>query len=389
MPAITTILRSTALAALLSTTTTAFAAPIPEGDRVTTELGSLTVETLTQDLEHPWAVEDMGDGGLLVTERPGRLRIFRDGELSEPVEGVPEVATTNQGGLLDVALASDFADRRIIFLSYSKPGDGGAGTAIMRARLSDDGTRLEEAEDIFRMNRFTNSGHHFGSRIVVADDGTLFFTIGERGEGERAQDPSDHAGSVLRINPDGTVPDDNPHADGSDGWQPEVWSIGHRNPQGADIDPETGTLYVVEHGAKGGDEVNIPEAGKNYGWPEISYGVHYSGAKIGQGNAAEGYEQPLHYWDPSIAPGGMVVYRGDEFPDWDGDLLVTALKFKLLVRLDVDPETGNVTGEERLLENRYGRLRDIQIASDGSLLIVTDEDEGRLLRLTRDDGEMD
>ena len=384
MPAMTTALRTTALTALLSTTSVAISAPLPDGDIIATELGSLSVETLTQDLVHPWAVEDMGDGGLLVTERPGRLRIFREGELSEPVDGVPEVATSGQGGLLDVALASDFAESRIIFLSYSKPGEGGAGTAIMRARLSDDGTRLEEAEDIFQMNRFTNSGHHFGSRIVVADDGTLFFTIGERGEGDRAQDPSDHAGSVLRINADGSVPHDNPHADGSDGWQPEIWSIGHRNPQGADIDPESGTLYVVEHGAKGGDEVNIPEAGKNYGWPEISYGVHYSGAKIGQGNAAEGYEQPLHYWDPSIAPGGMVVYRGDEFPDWNGDLLVTALKFKLLVRLDVDPETGNVTGEERLLENRYGRLRDIQIASDGSLLLVTDGDEGRLLRLTRD-----
>jgi aldose sugar dehydrogenase len=383
------LLRSAAFVALIALPSPAAAAVVPQADRVVTEDGAIDVQILTDDLVHPWAVEDMGDGGLLVTERPGRLRVFRDGRLSEPVAGVPEVATRGQGGLLDVALASDFAESRTLFLSYSKPGPKGAGTAILKARLSEDETRLENAADIFVMDRFTGTRRHFGSRIAVADDGTLFFTIGDRGQGERAQDPSDHAGSVLRINTDGSVPRDNPHPDGSAGWQPEIWSIGHRNPQGLDIDPETGTLYEVEHGAKGGDEVNIPEAGKNYGWPEISYGVHYSGAEIGQGTAAEGYEQPLHYWDPSIAPGGMVIYRGDEFPEWDGDLLVTALKFKLLVRLDIDPETGNVTGEERLLENRYGRLRDIQVASDGSLLIVTDEDEGRLLRLTRSDQETD
>ncbi len=361
----------------------AHAAPLAPADRVATERGTISVETLTDELVHPWAVEDMGNGGYLVTERPGRLRVFRDGALSAPVEGVPDVWDNGQGGLLDVALASDFGESRVIFLSYSKPGENGAGTAILKARLSEDETRLEDASDIFVMNRFTNAGQHFGSRIAVADDGTLFFTIGERGNGDRAQDASDHAGSVLRINTDGSIPADNPHPDGADGWQPEIWSIGHRNPQGLDIDPKTGTLYEVEHGAKGGDEVNLPQAGKNYGWPKISYGRHYSGGKIGLGTAAEGFEQPLHYWDPSIAPGGMVVYRGDEFPDWDGDLLVTALKFKLLVRLDIDPETGNVTGEERLLENRYGRMRDIQVASDGSLLIVTDEDNGRLLRLTR------
>jgi aldose sugar dehydrogenase len=385
-----TLLRYTAIVALATLPASAvIAAPLAPADRVATERGTIAVETLTDELVHPWAVEDMGDGGLLVTERPGRLRIFRDGQLSEPVAGVPDVWDNGQGGLLDIALAADFDQSRTLFLSYSKPGEGGAGTAILKARLSEDETRLEDATDIFVMNRFTSAGHHFGSRIVVADDGTLFFTIGERGDGERAQDASDHAGSVLRINADGSVPADNPHPDGADGWQPEIWSIGHRNPQGLDIDPATGTLYEVEHGAKGGDEVNIPQPGKNYGWPKISYGRHYSGAKIGLGTSAESYEQPLHYWDPSIAPGGMVVYRGDEFPEWDGDLLVTALKFKLLVRLDVDPETGNVTGEERLLENRYGRMRDIQIASDGSLLIVTDEDNGRLLRLTRGDVGVD
>ena len=186
------------------------------------------------------------------------------------------------------------------------------------------------------MNRFTGAGQHFGSRIAVAEDGNLFFTIGDRGQGERSQDPDDHAGSVLRIAADGSIPADNPFVSG--GGAPEIWSTGHRNPQGLDIDPQTGQLYAVEHGARGGDEVNLPKAGRNYGWPVISYGRHYSGAEIGQGTAAEGMEQPIHYWDPSIAPGGTAVYRGEMFPEWDGDLLVAALKFQLLVRLDLDPK---------------------------------------------------
>lgn len=355
-------------------------------EEFSTQETDIVVETLAEGLEHPWAVEDMGNGALLITERPGRLRIFRDGNLSEPVEGVPEVYAQGQGGLLDVALANDFDESRVIFLSYSKASDNGAGTAIARARLSDDGSRLEEVEEIFRMNRFSGTSHHFGSRIAVADDGTLFFTIGDRGEGERAQDPGDHAGSVLRIDADGSIPPDNPHPDGGEGWLPEIWSIGHRNPQGADIDSATGTLYVVEHGARGGDEVNRPEAGKNYGWPKISYGRHYSGAEIGIGTAAEGLEQPVYYWDPSIAPGGMAVYRGEMFPEWDGDLLVAALKFQLLARLDMDPESGEVLSEERMLEGDYGRLRDVKVANDGALLVVTDEANGRLLRIARPDG---
>ena len=342
---------------------------------------AVEVEVVANGLEHPWGIEPLPDGALLVTERPGTLRVVKDGKVSDPVSGLPDIAAVGQGGLLDVALARDFATSRTIFMSYSTSGDGGVGTAIARARLSEDRTSLSGLEEIFRMNRFTNVGRHFGSRIAVASDGTLYFTIGDRGESERAQDMNDHAGAVLRINTDGTIPDDNPYADGR--GAPELWSIGHRNPQGLEIDPETGVLYAVEHGARGGDEVNRPKAGLNYGWPEISYGRHYSGAEIGVGTAAEGYEQPIHYWDPSIAPGGMAVYRGEMFPEWEGDLLVAALKYQLLVRLEMDPESGEVVSEERMLKGHYGRIRDVRVDTDGSVLLVTDEEDGQILRLTR------
>ncbi|MDP2120838.1 MAG: PQQ-dependent sugar dehydrogenase [Hoeflea sp.] len=352
-------------------------------DTIATKEVRIDVEVLASGLDHPWAVEPLPDGGLLVTERSGALRLVRDGDVSAPISGVPKVVARGQGGLLDVALARDFATSRTLFLSYSAPGGGGAGTAIARARLSEDATALTDVEEIFRMNRFTGAGQHFGSRIAVAEDGTLFFTIGDRGEPDRAQDPNDHAGSVLRIAADGSIPADNPFAGG--GGAAEIWSTGHRNPQGMDIDLQTGVLYAVEHGARGGDEVNLPEAGRNYGWPVISYGRHYSGVEIGQGTAAEGMEQPIHYWDPSIAPGGMAVYRGEMFPEWDGNLLVAALKFQLLVRLDLDPETGEVLSEERMLKGDYGRIRDVRVAPDGALLMVTDESNGALLRVSRSD----
>ena len=341
----------------------------------------VAVEVIASGLDHPWGVEPLPDGSLLVTERSGSLRLIQNGEVSEPVTGLPDIAASGQGGLLDVAIAKDFATSRTIFFSYSTSNEEGLGTAVARARLSEDATALTDVEEIFRMNRFTGVRRHFGSRIAVAEDGSLFFTIGDRGESERAQDFDDHAGAVLRIDANGAAPADNPFVDG--GGAPELWSKGHRNPQGLDIDPKTGVLYSVEHGARGGDEINLPQPGKNYGWPEISYGRHYSGAEIGQGSAAEGFEQPLHYWDPSIAPGGMAVYRGEMFPEWDGDLLVAALKFQLLVRLDLDEETGEVLSEERLLKGTYGRIRDVQIAPDGSVLLATDEDNGSILRLSR------
>ncbi|EKF18044.1 PQQ-dependent sugar dehydrogenase [Nitratireductor pacificus] len=367
-----------ATAALLAGTACAAAA-----QTFKTEAFTVEAETLARGLEHPWGLAFLPDGSALVTERAGRLRLFAGGVLSDPIAGVPEVAAAGQGGLLDVALADDFATSGTIFLSYSEPGEAGAGTAIARARLVRDagGNRLEDTATIFTMNRKTNSGQHFGSRIVVHPDGTLFFTIGDRGAGDRAQDPSDHAGSVLRINPDGSVPQDNPFAGRSDA-APELWSIGHRNPQGAVFDPVTRSLWTVEHGARGGDEVNQPQAGRNYGWPVISYGRHYSGLKIGVGSEADGYEQPAHYWDPSIAPSGVAVYEGDMFPEWQGDFLVAALKYHLLARLDRNAD-GGIVGEERLFEGAFGRLRDVAVAPDGSIWLLTDERNGSIIRIAR------
>lgn len=311
------------------------------------------------------------------------MRILREGRKSNPLQGVPKVFARGQGGLLDVALAPDFAQSGLIYFTYSEPGKGGAGTALARARLErkGNGGRLEDVKIIFRMNRKTSRGQHFGSRIVVAPDGKLFLTLGERGERDRAQDFSDHAGSVIRINADGTVPSDNPFV-GTANALPELWSKGHRNPQGAVWDPITRSLWITEHGARGGDEVNRPESGKNYGWPVITYGRDYSGAEIGEGTAAKGYEQPLHYWDPSIAPSGLAVYQGDMFPEWQGDLLAGALKYEMLVRLDRD-NNGQIVGEERLLKGEFGRIRDVRVAPDGSIFLLTDDENGKVIRVSR------
>lgn len=348
-----------------------------------TQAVTVEAETLARGLSNPWGLDFLPDGSALVTERSGQLRLFANGTLSEPIPGVPEVAVVGQGGLLDVAVSPDFAETGVIFLSFSEPGEGGAGTAIARARLVRNGgaARLENVTTIFSMNRKSAAGQHFGSRIVLHPDGTLFFTIGDRGEGDRAQDPADHAGSVLRINRDGTVPEDNPFADSTD-TAPEIWSMGHRNPQGAVFDPVTRSVWTVEHGARGGDEVNRPEAGRNYGWPVISYGVNYSGTKIGVGSEAPGYEQPEYYWDPSIAPSGTAVYQGEMFPEWQGDFLVAALKYHLVARLDRD-ENGGITGEERLFKGAFGRIRDVNVAPDGSLWLLTDERRGEIIRIFR------
>lgn len=366
----------------------ALGAPIPayaQSQVFETDAVHIEAETVTDDLENPWGLDFLPGGDVIVTERPGRLRILSGGTLSEPVSGVPEVAARGQGGLLDVAAAPDFATSNLIFLSFSEPGEGGAGTAIARAKLVRDGgnPRLEDLKIIFSMSKKTGTSHHFGSRLVFRPDGTLFFTTGDRGQGARAQDMNDHAGAVLRINTDGSIPADNPSPDGSK-HLPEIWSKGHRNPQGAVFDPLVGGLLTVEHGARGGDEINNPEAGNNYGWPVISYGVDYSGAKIGVGTEAQGYEQPLHYWDPSIAPSGLAVYQGTMFPEWNGDLLVGALKFQLMARIDRDA-SGRTTGEERLFENEFGRIRDINVAPDGSIWLLTDEDPGAIIRLSRAD----
>ncbi|MDX3926831.1 MAG: PQQ-dependent sugar dehydrogenase [Shinella sp.] len=340
----------------------------------------LQVDTIASGLKRPWSVEVLPDGSYIVSEKAGNLRIVRGGDVSAPIKGTPPVSAVGQGGLLDIALAPDFATSRTLYLTYSTAGDSGYGTAVARATLSEDGTSLGNVRQIFVMSRLTPRRQHFGSRIAVAPDGSLFFGIGDRGEMNRAQDPRDHAGSILHINPDGSAPAGNPYV-GTTAGLPEIWSIGHRNPQGIDIDPRDGRLLTAEHGSRGGDEINHPQAGRNYGWPVISYGKHYSGAEIGVGTAADGYEQPLYYWDPSIAPGAIAVYRGAMFPEWEGSLLVAALKYQLVARLERD-DTGAVVAEERLFDGELGRIRDVKVAPDGALLLLTD-DTGKLLRVSR------
>jgi glucose/arabinose dehydrogenase len=339
----------------------------------------LKAVTVAAGLEHPWGLAFLPDGRMLVTERPGRLRIVgNDGALSPPLDGVPAVAAVGQGGLLDVVLDPAFATNRRIYLSFSQPGPDGAGTAALRARLNRTETGIEEVRVIFRQRPKSNGGRHFGSRLVFARDGSLFITTGDRGQRGWVQDFTVNRGQVIRINPDGSIPADNPFVGRAD-LRPEVWSLGHRNPQGAALHPVTGELWTVEHGARGGDEINKPEAGKNYGWPVIAYGRHYSGGQIGVGNEKPGLEQPLHFWDPSIAPSGLAFYHGDRFPKWRGNLLVGALKYQLVVRLTMTGDT--ITGEERILGGLEERIRDVRIGPDGYLYLLTDSNEGRVLRI--------
>ena len=348
---------------------------------VETEKVRLVVETLAEGLDHPWSIEPLPDDALLITERSGHLKIFRDGQLSD-VKGVPKLYAEVQGGLLDAALSPDFQTDRTVFFTATQPYDHGIGTIVFRARLAGNGGWLANAKVIFRSSRPDIVDHNFGARMAFAPDGSLFVTIGDQAREAKAQDPFDHRGSVIHINRDGSIPDNNPFKDGRKGL-PEIWSIGHRNPQGITFDRD-GVLYTVEHGPKGGDELNRPEPGKNYGWPVISYGAGYNNEKIGSGTAAPGMEQPVHYWDPSIAPSSLLIYRGAMFPEWQGDIFVSALKFELITRLSRDT-TGRITGEERLLTERFGRIRDIAQALDGALLAVTDEDNGLLIRISRMD----
>ncbi len=339
--------------------------------------GRIRVVTVARGLAHPWGLAFLPDGRMLVTERPGRVRLVEpDGRLSPPLDGVPTVWARGQGGLLDVVLAPDFAQSRTIYLSYAEPDRGDAGTAVARARLG--AGALENVTVIFRQEPKVSSGVHFGSRLVFARDGLLFITTGERGRREDSQNLGRHMGKVIRVRPDGSVPADNPFTR-RPGVRPEIWSYGHRNLQGAALHPQTGQLWTVEHGARGGDEVNAPKAGRNYGWPVITYGRDYSGSKIGEGTAKAGMEQPIHYWDPSIAPSGMTFYTGDRFPAWRGNLFVGSLKFGLLVRLALRGE--QVTGEERLLEGLGARVRDVRQGPDGYLYLLTDESNGRILRI--------
>lgn len=342
-----------------------------------TDLYRVRVVTVARGLENPWGLAFLPDTRMLVTERPGRLRyIDRIGNISKPLGGVPEVYARGQGGLLDVALDPHFADNKLVYLSYAEPGKEGGGTAVGRGRLKEN--RLEDFRVIFRQVPKANTRVHFGSRLVFSRDGTLFITIGERGQRERAQDFSIHRGQVIRVMPDGTVPEDNPFV-GRLGYRPETWSHGHRNPQSAALHPETGRLWTVEHGARGGDEINIPLKGRNYGWPVISFGRHYSGLKIGEGTHKEGMEQPIYYWDPSIAPSGMAFYTADRFRAWKGNLLVGALKGQMLVRLELKGE--EVVREERMLQGLEERIRDVRQGPDGFVYLLTDSEDGRVLRL--------
>ena len=341
--------------------------------------GVVRAEVVARGLEHPWALALLPDGRFLVTERPGRLRIVgADGALSEPLAGVPAAAANGQGGLLDVTLDPQFAENRLVYLSYAEPGDGGtASTAVARGRLG--GAGLEDVQVIYRQVPKVQSRGHYGSRIVFDREGRLFVTQGDRmNQRPRVQDLSAGIGKIMRINPDGSVPDDNPFV-GRDGALPEIWSYGHRNVQAAALHPETGQLWTVEHGARGGDELNHPEAGKNYGWPVITYGVDYSGDRIGEGTAKEGMEQPVYYWDPVIAPSGMVWYTGDAFPGWRGSVLIGSMTPGALVRLEMGD--GRVIREERYLTELDARFRDVQQGADGLVYVVTDAADGQLLRL--------
>jgi glucose/arabinose dehydrogenase len=337
------------------------------------------VEQVVEGLEHPWSFAFLPEGGYLVTERPGRLRwVTADGRLRpEPIGGLPEIEARGQGGLLDVALHPDFANNRRVYLSYNEPGDGGFATAVAHGQL--DGMQLRDVEVIFRLLPKSRRGLHFGSRLVFDNDGYLFITLGDRGERMRSQALDDHAGSVIRLHDDGQVPDDNPFV-GTPGAMPEIYSYGHRNVQGATLHPQTGELWTHEHGPQGGDEINLPRPGVNYGWPVITYGVNYGiGTRIGEGTSKPGMAQPLYYWDPSIAPSGMTFYDGDVFPEWRGDLFIGALKFRQLVRLEIDE--GRVVHEERMLTDRVGRIRDVREGPDGLLYLLTDADNGALYRL--------
>jgi aldose sugar dehydrogenase len=341
--------------------------------------GVVRVETVARGLEHPWALVFLPDGRMLVTERPGRMRIVgTDGRLSDPIRGVPSVLARGQGGLLDVALDPKFSANRLVYLSYSEPqADGTAGTAVARGRLAND--RLDEVRVIYRQQPMVKGNLHFGSRLVFSRDGTLFITQGDRFEHrQQAQDLSSGLGKIIRINSDGSVPPDNPFINQA-GTRREIWSYGHRNIQSAALHPETGNLWTVEHGARGGDELNHPEAGKNYGWPVITYGVDYSGASIGEGTAKGGMEQPVYYWDPVIAPSGMTFYTGHVFPDWKDNILIGSLTPGGLVRLVL--QDGKVVHEERYLGDLHERIRDVRQGPDGLLYLVTDASDGRVLRV--------
>jgi aldose sugar dehydrogenase len=376
-----TLLATLCASALLTVTAPVFAAPT---QNLKSEQGTLEVTTMTKGLEHPWALAFLPDRqGMLVTERPGNLRVISaDGKLSAPLSGVPKVWAKGQGGLLDVALSPDFKQDRTVYLSYAEGGGEGdkAGTAVGRGRLSDDLTALKDFNVIFRQEPKLSVGNHFGSRLVFDRDGYLFITLGENNDRPTAQDLDKLQGKVVRIYPDGKVPDDNPFV-GQAGVRPEIWSYGHRNPQGAALNPWTGTLWENEHGPQGGDEINIIERGKNYGWPMATHGINYSGQPIpeAKGKSAEGTVAPHHVWEKSPGLSGMAFYDADRFKAWQHNVFIGALVSQELIRLQFDGD--KVVHEERLLGELKARIRDVRQGPDGYLYVLTDEDDGALYKV--------
>lgn len=335
------------------------------------------VVTLVEGLEHPWGMAFLPEGEILVTERPGRLRIIRNGALvPEPITGVPAVRARGQGGLLDVALHPEFERNRLVYLSFSKPGERGATTAVVRGRLEDD--RLTRVEEVLEADAWSDAAVHFGSRLAFDREGYLYVSIGDRGTMRNAQDLSSHAGSILRIHDDGRVPQDNPFV-GRGNALPEIWAYGIRNAQGLAFHPSSGQLWETEHGPRGGDEINLIERGANYGWPEITYGINYNGERITDRREREGMKQPLHYWDPSIGTSGLAIYEGDRFPAWRGSLFVGALAAQRLARVDF--EATNPAGEEPLLAELAQRIRDVRVGPDGYLYVLVDAADAPLLRV--------
>ncbi|MFI8607789.1 PQQ-dependent sugar dehydrogenase [Pseudomonas sp. NPDC077649] len=371
------LLASLGLAALLSSQ-----ASLAESRQLPSEMGQLQIETVAEGLANPWGLAFLPDGqGYLVTERPGRLRrIAPDGALSAPLGGVPEVFAVGQGGLLDVVLSPDFAADRLVYLSYAEAGDGAAGTAVGRGRLSADATALEGFEVIFRQQPKLSSGTHFGSRLVFDRDGHLFIALGDNNQRPTAQALDKLQGKLVRIHPDGRIPADNPFV-GQAGARAEIWSYGHRNQQGAALNPWSGRLWSHEHGPRGGDEINIPEAGKNYGWPLATHGINYSLLPIpeAKGEAVAGTEPPHHVWEKSPAISGMAFYDAERFPAWQHNLFIGALAGQALIRLQLDGD--KVVHEERLLQPLKARIRDVRQGPDGFLYVLTDASDGRLLRL--------
>lgn len=370
-------LRTLCAAAILSSLTLS---PALMAKTIESERESFELETIADDLKNPWGLAFLPNGNMVVTERTGTMRVVQaSGAVSAPLSGLPEIVVKGQGGLLDVAVDPDYANNGWIYFSFSQPGDNDTNsTALARAQLH--GSELSEVDVIFSQQPKVKSNAHFGSRIVFKDDGTLFLTLGDRySRMDDAQTLDNHHGKVIRINTDGSVPADNPFVK-TEGALPEIWSYGHRNMQGATIHPQTGELWSGEHGAQGGDEINIDRAGVNYGWPVITYGENYGGGKIGEGFKKAGMEAPIYYWLPSLATAGLTFYTGDKFPNWQGDLFVASLRAETLSRLDV--EDGRVLHEERMLVDELGeRIRHVTQGPDGYLYLLTDQSDGKIIRL--------